>query len=72
MNITDREKLEEHLKMSGIRFKVFDPTPTFGVLTGYLTEDKIRSTHTAVILDSGRKKVVRGSVDIARAIGELK
>ena len=71
LNITDREKLEEHLKKSGIKFKVFDPTPTFSFLTGYLTEDRIRSTPTAVILDSGRKRVVKGSADIARAIAEL-
>lgn len=72
LNITDREKLEEHLKKNGIKFKVFDPTPTFSFLTGYLTEDKVRSTPTAVILDSGRKKVVKGPADIARAIGEIK
>ena len=72
LNITEREKLEEHLKKSGIKFRVFDPTPTFSFLTGYLTEDKVRSTPTAVILDSGRKKVVRGPADIARAIGEIR
>ena len=71
MNITEREKLEEHLKKSGITYKIYDPAPTFNFLTGYLTEDKIRSTPTAVILDSGRKTVVRGSADIARAIGEI-
>jgi uncharacterized membrane protein len=72
LNITEREKLEEHLKKSGIRYKVYDPTPTFNFLTGYLTEDKVRSTPTAVILDSGRKQVVKGPANIARAIGELK
>ncbi len=71
-NITDREKLEEHLKKGGIPYKVYDPSPTFSFLTGYLTEDKIRSTPTAVIIDSGRKRVVKGSADIARAIGEIK
>lgn len=72
LNITDREKLEEHLKKSGIRYKIYDPTPTFNFLTGYLTEDKIRSTPTAVILDSGRKQVVKGPANITRAIGEIK
>lgn len=72
LNITDREKLEEHLKKSGIKFKVYDPTPTFSFLTGCLTEDKVSSTPTAVILDSGRKQVVKGPANIARAIGELK
>jgi thiol:disulfide interchange protein DsbA len=72
LNITEREKLEEHLKKSGIRYKVYDPTPTFNFLTGYLTEDKVRSTPTAVILDSGRKQVVKGPANIAAAIREIK
>jgi uncharacterized membrane protein len=72
LNISDREQLEAYLKKSGIKFKVYDPTPTFQFLTGYLAEDKVRSTPTAVIIDSGRKQVVKGSANIARAIGELK
>ena len=72
LNITDREKLEEHLKKSGIRYKVYDPTATFNFLTGYLTEDKVRSTPTAVILDSGRKQEVKGPANIAKAIREIK
>jgi len=71
-NITDREKLEEHLKKNGIKYNVFDPTPSFKILTGYLTEDNIRSTPTVVILDSGRKQVVKGSANITKAIGEIK
>jgi len=71
-NINAPEKLEEYLKKNGVKYKVYDPTPTFNVLTGYLTEDKVRSTPTAVILDSGRKQVVRGPANIARAIGEIK
>ena len=72
LNITEREKLEEHLKKNGIRFKVYDPTPTFNFLTGYLTEDKVRSTPTAVILDSGRKQEVKGPANIAKAIRDIK
>ena len=72
LNITERERLEDHLKKSGIRYKVYDPTPTFSIFNGYLTEDKVRSTPTAVIVDSGRKQVIRGPANIARAIGEIK
>jgi thiol:disulfide interchange protein DsbA len=72
LNITERERLEDHLKKSGIRYKVYDPTPTFSIFNGYITEDKVRSTPTAVILDSGRKQVVKGPANIARAIGEIK
>ena len=72
LNITDREKLEEYLKNKGIRYKVYDPTPTFSFLTGHLTEDRVRSTPTAVILDSGRKQVFKGTADIVRAIREIK
>jgi hypothetical protein len=72
LNISDREKLEEHLKKNGVKFKVYDPTPSFSILSGYLNEDKIRSTPTVVILDSGRKQAVKGSANITKAIGEIK
>src|SRR5512137_1105109 len=72
LNISDREKLEEHLKKNGVKYKVYDPTPTFSIFNGYLTEDKVRSTPTAVIVDSGRKQVVKGSANIVKAIGEIK
>jgi thiol:disulfide interchange protein DsbA len=72
LNISDREKLEEYLKKNGVKYKVYDPTPSFSILTGYLTEDNIRSTPTVVILDSGRKQVVKGSANITKAIGEIK
>jgi thiol:disulfide interchange protein DsbA len=71
-NISNREQLEAYLKKNGVRFKVYDPSPTFQFLTGYLSEDKVRSTPTVVIIDSGRKQVVKGSANIAKAIGELK
>jgi len=72
LNITDREKLEEYLKKNGVKYKVYDPTPSFSILTGYLTEDNIRSTPTAVFMDSGRKQVIKGPANIAKAIGEIK
>jgi len=71
-NITTRETLEEYLKKNGIKYRVYDPSPSFSFLTGYLTEDKVRSTPTAVILDSGRKQVIKGPANIAKAIGEMK
>jgi hypothetical protein len=71
-NISDREQLEAYLKKNGVKYKVYDPSASFNILTGYLAEDKIRSTPTAVIIDSGRKQVVKGSANIAKAIGELK
>ena len=71
-NISDREQLEAYLKKNGIKYKVYDPSASFNVLSGYLVEDKVRSTPTAVIIDSGRKQVVKGSANIARAIGEIK
>jgi len=71
-NISEREQLEAYLKKNGIKYKVYDPSPSFNILTGYLAEDKVRSTPTAVIIDSGRKQVVKGSANIAKAIGELK
>jgi uncharacterized membrane protein len=72
LNISEREQLEAYLKKSGVKFKVYDPSPTLQFLTGYLTEDKVRSTPTAVIIDSGKKQVVKGPANIAAAIKELK
>jgi thiol:disulfide interchange protein DsbA len=71
-NISDREQLEAYLKKNGIKYKVYDPSASFNILSGYLAEDKVRSTPTAVIIDSGRKQVVKGPANIAKAIGELK
>jgi hypothetical protein len=71
-NISEREQLEAYLKKNGIKYKVYDPSPSFNILTGYLAEDKVRSTPTVVIIDSGRKQVVKGPANIAKAIGELK
>jgi hypothetical protein len=71
-NISEREQLEAYLKKNGVKFKVYDPSPTLQFLTGYLTEDKVRSTPTAVIIDSGKKQVVKGPANIAAAIKELK
>jgi len=40
LNITERERLEDHLKKSGIRYKVYDPTPTFSIFNGYITRTR--------------------------------
>ena len=71
-NISDREALEAHLKKSGIRFKVYDPSPTFDVLRGYLQEDQIQRTPLLVVIEGGRKRVIRGPSDIEKAIRDIK
>lgn len=70
-NISSREAIEAHLKKSGIRFKVYDPSPTFDVLRGYLQEDQIRQTPLLVVIEGGRKRVVRGPSDIEKAIRDI-
>lgn len=71
-NITNREKRVAYLKKNGINYKVYDSSASFNFLTGYLTEDKVSSTPTAVIIENGRKQVVKGPTHIAKAIGEIK
>jgi len=71
-NISNREKLEAYLKKNGINYKVYNSSASFNFLTSYLTEDKVRSTPTAVIIENGRKQVVKGPTHIAKAIGEIK
>jgi len=66
--IEESEKLEEHLKKNGIRFKTFDPTPTFAALSALINEDAVRSTPTCVIIREGKKSVFSGDAEITKAL----
>jgi protein-disulfide isomerase len=66
--IEESEKLEEHLKKNGVRFKTIDPTPTFAALSALMNEDGVRSTPTCVIIREGKKSVFSGDVEITKAL----
>jgi thiol:disulfide interchange protein DsbA len=71
-NITEKEKLENLLRERNIKFNPFDLTPTFNVLSRYLTEDVITSTPAVVICRDGGKKKFNGTSDILTALEDLK
>jgi hypothetical protein len=71
-NITEKEKLEEHLIKNKVRFKVLDAKPTFTALQRYLDEDGINSTPTAVLYNGQGKSLHKGATDILKALDTLK
>jgi len=70
--IQEGGKLEEHLKKNDVRFKQFDPRPSFTALSALINEDKIRSTPTCVIINDGKRGVYSGEVDITKALELLR
>jgi hypothetical protein len=66
--IEESEKLEEHLKKNGVRFKTIDPAPTFAALSILMNEDGVRSTPTCVIIREGKKSVFSGDTEITKAL----
>jgi thiol:disulfide interchange protein DsbA len=66
------EKLEEYLLAHGVTFKEIDPRPTFAALSALISEDKIHSTPTCVIVTNGKKGVYTGKAEITRALDLLK
>lgn len=71
-NITEKEKLEEHLVKNKIKFKQFDTKPTFTALNKYLQEDNINSTPCVVIHDGPSKNLHKGATEILKALDALK
>ena len=70
--VETREKLEEYLKAHGVKFKEIDPRPTFAALSALISDDKIHSTPTCVIITNGNKGVFRGEKEITGALELLK
>ncbi|OPY70963.1 MAG: hypothetical protein A4E57_00279 [Syntrophorhabdaceae bacterium PtaU1.Bin034] len=70
--IQEREKLEEFLKKNNVKFKQIDPRPTFAALSALISEDKVRSTPTCVIISDGKKAVFSGEAEITKALELLK
>ena len=71
-NITEKEKIEDLLRERNVKFKPFDPKPTFDIFSRYLAEDGITSTPTLVIRQDGGKKKFCGTSNVLTAIEGLK
>lgn len=70
--IKEPNKIEEYLKLKGIKYKFFDTKPTFDTLNNYLKTDRITSTPTCVIIKDNELKKYTGEKDILNALEKLK
>ncbi|MDI6775629.1 MAG: thioredoxin domain-containing protein [Syntrophales bacterium] len=72
-NITEKEKIEDLLRERNVKFKPFNPKPTFDIFSRYLAEDGVTSTPTIVVIrqDGGKKKFC-GTSDVLTAIEGMK
>lgn|GEM_PF-569783 len=71
-NISDGAKLESFLTAKGFRPKPFDVAPVFSILQGYLRNDNIRATPTAVALRGGKREMHQGVPGITAMFESLK
>jgi protein-disulfide isomerase len=71
-NLIEPEKIEEYLKIKGIKIKQFDVKPVFSVFESHLKEDNINSTPTCVIERNGKKEIFKGKDDILKSFEGLK
>jgi protein-disulfide isomerase len=69
--VTTKEQLDQVFKSKGISYAVFDPKPAFNRYNVLITEDKIQSTPTCVIIRGGKKEVFVGGQDILKALKHL-
>jgi thiol-disulfide isomerase/thioredoxin len=69
--IKTQERIEALFKEKGIAFSVWDPKPVFDRYNALLTEDKINSTPTIVIIRNGQRKFFFGGPDIINALKAL-
>jgi len=72
MGIIDSVKLEEFLGAREVKYKAFDTTPVFKTLEGYLRDDKVARTPTAVIVSGDKKESQDGADPIIKALSAIK
>jgi thiol:disulfide interchange protein DsbA len=70
--IGEKERLEDYLRLHEVKFKECDSRPTFAALSALISEDKIRSTPTCVIINDGRKTAFNGEAEITKALDLIK
>jgi hypothetical protein len=69
--LSEAERVEEYLKKRGIKFSTFDVKPIFLAFERYLREDNIDATPSCVIERNGKKEILKGGDDIAKALESL-
>jgi hypothetical protein len=69
--LSEAERIEEYLKKKGIKFSAFDVRPIFVAFERYLREDNVDATPSCVIERNGKKEVLKGGDDIAKALESL-
>jgi hypothetical protein len=70
--ITEPVALENYLAKNGLRFQLYDVTPVFAALQGYLQEDRINLTPSCVIVNGDKKESFKGGADIIKALTAIK
>ena len=70
-SVTTQERIEAIFKEKGIPYADFDVKPVFNRYNALLTEDKINTTPTCVIIKSGQKQTFVGGPDIINALKSL-
>jgi hypothetical protein len=68
---SETERVEEYLKKKGIKFAAFDAKPVFVNFERYLREDNVDATPSCVIERGGKKEILKGGDDIAKALESL-
>lgn len=71
LETTTREKLEELFASRKIGYTVFDPKPVFKFYNSYITEDRIDTTPSCVIIKDGKKDKFTGVEPVAKALKSL-
>ncbi len=70
-SVTTPERIEAIFREKGIPYAAFDVTPLFNRYNTLLTEDKINTTPTCVIIRNGKKQAFVGGPDIVNALKAL-
>jgi protein-disulfide isomerase len=70
-NLTTKERLKEVFDGKGIPYQAFEPKPAFDRYNALIKEDKVDSTPSCVIIQTGKKKKFVGGPDIINALKGL-
>jgi thiol:disulfide interchange protein DsbA len=69
--VTTQERIEAIFKEKGVLYAVFDVKPVFSRYNALLTEDKVNTTPSCVIIKSGQKKTFVVGPDVVNALKSL-
>jgi hypothetical protein len=69
--IDEETKLEAFLQNKGLKLRIFDATPVFGILQNFIREDKLNATPTCVIFSGNKREAFSNANDIVKALERL-